>query len=149
MVDGNDSLGGGRHRHLAIAANVEEVHAIVVVTHAVRPVVGLGAGIAVSGDAGFQGVASGMQHFHGVTGRHHHLVKQALADWREAQQIGRRQRGQTGRRGATWQHRKAHERGQADAATQNGATVHAIEAFFQNILKVGVVRKIVDGIMTV
>ena len=34
MVHGNDGLRGRSHRHLAISANVEQVHAIVVITHA-------------------------------------------------------------------------------------------------------------------
>ena len=64
---------------LAVAANVEKLHAIVVVAHTLTPVVGFYALVAEGWDGCHQAVTRGMQHAEGVASWQHHAVGNAFA----------------------------------------------------------------------
>ena len=85
VVHSQHSTAGGGGGVLAIGADVEEVHAVVVVTNTTLPIVGLCAGVRVLGQIAVEAIARGVQHGYGIAGRNDHLVGDALAHSREAQ----------------------------------------------------------------
>ena len=150
VVDGEHRATGVHHRVLAVAADEIDVHAIVVVTDALRPVVGLGAPIAVGRDRGDQAVAGGVQHGDGVAGGQDHAVGDALGGGREPE---RRSGGGKGGRhsgvvlaAAAGHEGHAAQRGESETAADHAASRGAGDGAFEDVLEVFVIRVIVDGV---
>ena len=106
---------------LAVGADVENLSAVMLVTHTVGPAFSVvGAGIGVGSDACFHGVASGMQNFDGVACRNQYIVGQALSDRCEFHQGAACERGQCvagcGDAAATGQHGQCKHGGQTQTA---------------------------------
>ena len=99
---------------LAFVVDVENIHAVVVIPNAARPIVGFQAQVGVGGCFGIQRVTGGMQNLVLVARRQDHVVDQAFIDRSETQGADRcwqrsthgdatRQQSQTGQSQATQQ----------------------------------------------
>ena len=150
VVDGEHRAAGVRHRVLAVVADEIDVHAIVVVTDALRPVVGLGAAVAVGRDRGDQAVAGGVQHGEGVAGGQDHAVCDALGGGREPERRPGGGKGGSHSRvvlaAAAGHEGHAAQRGESETATDHAASRGAGDRAFQDVLEVFVVRVVVDGV---
>ena len=98
VVDTQNSAGGFFFRILALGIDVKNIHAIVVITNAARPIIFFKTAVRVSRCAGVHGVAGGVQNAVLVARRQDHVVEQTFRDGREAQSCGGRAqaRGQGG-----------------------------------------------------
>jgi len=126
-------------RITTLGIDVVNVHAVVVITNAAGPVIGLGASVRVSGQRRIERIACGMQHAVLVTRWQHHIVEQAFFHGRKAQRAGRR--GQTRSQcGASWQHGQA---GQTQATAQQTTACGILQRLREHLLEMGVVRRVV------
>ena len=133
VVHAQNSAGGFFFRVLALVIDVKNIHAIVVVADAARPIIGLTPAVGIGRRAGVHGVASGVQNAVLVAGRQDHVVQQALGHRRKSQ--GRGGRAHPGpQSGAAWQNTQAR---QTQATQQHASPLGIGQRGRQNILEVG------------
>ena len=98
VVDTQNSAGGFFFRILALGIDVKDIHAIVVVANAARPIIFFKAAVGVGRRVGIHGVSGGVQNAVLVARRQDHVVEQTFRDGRESQSCGGRAqaRGQGG-----------------------------------------------------
>ena len=119
----------------SVGIDVINVHAVVVIAHTARPVVGFSAFVRVSGQGRVQSIACGVQDAILVPGWQHHVVEQAFFDRRKTQGLGRS--GHTrSQSGATGQHGQA---SQTQTTTQQTTAHGVLQGLVQNVLKMRVV----------
>ena len=85
MVHSQHSASRVLVRILAGGVNVINVHAVMLVTNAGRPVISLSALVGIGGNAAVKWVTAGMQDLETVTRRQNHAIKHALVDRWKAQ----------------------------------------------------------------
>ena len=108
----------------AVGIDVENVHAVVVITHTLIPIVSFQTLVGILRHVAGQAIASGVQHFDAIACRHNHLVQNAFGNRIEAQEIRARQfcNGGGGGTAAARQHWQCKHRGKAHATAQHVAT---------------------------
>ena len=85
MVHSQNSASRVLVRILAGGVNVINVHAVMLVTNAGGPVIGLCALVGIGCNAAVEWITTGMQDFEAVAGRQNNAVKHALIDRTETQ----------------------------------------------------------------
>ena len=80
VVHSQNSASGVFVRILARSVNVINVHAVMLVTNAGRPVISLSALVGIGGNAEIEWITTGMQDLEAVTRRQNNVVQNALVD---------------------------------------------------------------------
>ena len=75
----------------AVGIDVENVHAVVVITHTLIPIVSFQTLIGILRHIAGQSITCGMQNFNAVARRHMHLIQDTFGNRIEAQKIRARQ----------------------------------------------------------
>ena len=120
--------------------HVIKVHAVVLVTNALGPVVGLGALVAIAWHPGTDRVAAGVQHCEAVARWQYHLVGQAFVQRCKAQSTGFAGAAGGVCMGKSRQHGGGREGCEPEAATDQAAACRIGQGFVQHLLKVFVIR---------
>ena len=129
----------------AIGVDVINVHAIVVIANAARPVVRLKAAVGIGRQGRIERIACSVQHAVLVAGRQDHVVEQAFFHRGKAQGFGRSRRA-CGQAGAAGQHGQTR---QTQTTAQQTPTCGILQGLAQDILKVGVVRGVANRVKIV
>jgi hypothetical protein len=142
VVDTQNSAGGFFFRILALGIDVKNIHAIVVITNAARPIIFFKTAVRVSRCAGVHGVAGGVQNAVLVARRQDHVVEQTFRDGREAQSCGGRAQAR-GQGGTTRQDGQAR---QSQATQQHAASLGVGQRSLQNVLEVRLGAGVENGV---
>ena len=140
VVDAQHRTACVTRRVFAGAVDVVDVHAVVLVTDALGPVVTLGALVAKAGYPGIDRVAASVQHCEAVARRQDHLVGQAFVQRLEAQSIGFAGGAGGVCIGKRRQHAGGRQRSQPEAAAEQAAARWVSQGLLQHLLEMGVAR---------
>ena len=143
VVDGQHGAAGVALGVAALVVDEVQVHAVVVVAHAHRPVVGFRAGVGVRRDRRPQRIARGVQHGVAVARGQGHVVHQRLGDTGKSQGLRRTGACAAHHGGTARQHGQT---GQAQAPAQQRPTAGLGQRLLQDVLEVRVVGFVADGI---